>query len=494
MHASSTIALARAAAVCSATVIACTGPGTSFASAQGIRQAGVSTTPAPASALSASIEITASGGAEVGGYVSASGPNPITKYHIDFGDGMSVDQTGQGFHHVYVATEYWQVTVTVTDSTGATAVASAPFQAVVPSTLTRVAGDTRYDTSTAVSQRMWANVSGDAQGLRPAHAVVLASGENFPDALAGVPLAEYKQGPLLLTEAGRLTDTTNWEIRRVLPTGGTVYILGGAKAVSPAIDATLRQEGYQVVRYGGASRYETALIIAKQGLDDPSHIIVATGQNYPDALAAGPAATGGPETMEGKPAAIVLSDDGTVSDPATAAYIRKKFTPSNLGAEPGVIAVGYQAAIATVRLMGMGFPQEVVKPGSTIVSAWGGYATTGASVIYIAGTDRYVTAAGLIGFDHPTGGLASADPYIGVASGAGFADALTGGAQLASLHGILLLTAPGYIPDITLTNTLGTVPQQAQYKTYTAEVFGGVQAVSQPVEDQLAALMVAKEQ
>ena len=52
-----------------------------------------------------------------------------------------------------------------------------------------------------------------------------ASGTGFADAPAGVPLAACKQGPLLLTDPTALTKTTENEIKRVLPAGGTVYAL-----------------------------------------------------------------------------------------------------------------------------------------------------------------------------------------------------------------------------------------------------------------------------
>lgn len=120
--------------------------------------------------------------------------------------------------------------------------------------------------------------------------MVLARGDQAPDALAGVPLAAHVHGPLLLTDPSTLDRATSAEIARV--TGGpapdkTVYILGGNAAVSPSIESGLRAAGYHVVRYKGDDRYGTARAVAS-AFGSTSHVIVATGEDFPDALAAGP--------------------------------------------------------------------------------------------------------------------------------------------------------------------------------------------------------------
>jgi putative cell wall-binding protein len=444
--------------------------------------------------LSAQVVITGSTDGTVTGLVAASGPNPVTNYHVDFGDGTTVNQSSPAFRHVYHATWWYQVTVTVTDSSGATVTATATnVRTTVPSTMRRVSGATRYDTSTAVSQQVWADAADDQTDRRAAHAVVLASGANFPDALAGVPLAAYKQGPLLLTEPQRLTDTTAQEIHRVLPEGGTVYVLGGPSAVSPDVAAKLSGDGYHVIRYGGATRYQTALIIAKQGLDNPAHVIIATGTDYPDALAAGPAATGG-LSSGGKPAAILLSDGATVDDPATAAYIRSKLVPYQTTGPLNVTSIGWSATLAGLAMIGV--PKYVIdseiKPGTPKQPGNSAWSAESGSIAFIAGIDRYTTAEGAAIEDPGPNCCAPQDPFIGYASGDGFADALTGGAAMATLHGRLLLTAPNSVPTATTALFPGPA-DQVKYDTYTATVFGGTQAVSQGVEDRLAQVLEATE-
>ena len=66
----------------------------------------------------------------------------------------------------------------------------------------------------------------------------------------------------------------------MLPTGSTVYVLGGPAALSPTVDAQLRGLGYQVTRASGASRFDTAVAIAHL-LGDPT-VIFDSPQPAPD--------------------------------------------------------------------------------------------------------------------------------------------------------------------------------------------------------------------
>ena len=311
-----------------------------------------------------------------------------------------------------------------------------------PIAVSRIAGADRYTTGVAVSQRQWANVGGDATQRAQADAVVLARGDNFPDALAGVPLAKRDRGPLLLTESDSLNPATRAEILRILPKGKTVYILGGNVAVSPTVEKQLHDLGYTVQRFGGADRYGTALDIANRGMGSPHQVIVATGLNFPDALAAGPLAAG-----EGN--AILLSDGKTL-DAATKAYIA--------GAQRK--ADGSPDATFHVNAVG----GDAVK------------AVAGFKANPLMGADRYATAAAVarqFATDMPV-------TQFGVATGMQFADALTGGAYLANAGQPLILTDPaGLSPaDVPL---LGTFRNQIS----AISLFGGPKAITQTVMDQI---------
>jgi subtilisin family serine protease len=125
--------------------------------------------------------------------------------------------------------------------------------------------------------------------------VVLTRPDQFADGLGGSSLA-YGVGPVLFTPStGSLEPATEAEIDRVLPTGGRVYVLGGTFAVPTAVDDRLRSLGYDVVRLGGTTRYDTARLVAAEtlrrvaelGFEVPTRALVVTGHNWPDAVVAG---------------------------------------------------------------------------------------------------------------------------------------------------------------------------------------------------------------
>ncbi len=255
----------------------------------------------------------------------------------------------------------------------------------------RLAGATRIGTAIAISQNGFA-AAGSAKG------VVLARSDTgqFADALVGAALAAAKGGPLLLTPSGSLDPGTLAEIRRVLPAGAPVYALGGTGAISPAVAAGLSGAGYVVVRYGGVDRFDTAAIVADQGLGDPATVFEATGLDFPDALSAGAAAAhaGG----------AVLLTNGAAQAAETAAYLAAH-PPSKR------YAVGGQAAAA-----------------DPVASA-------------IFGAVRYATAAQV------AQQLFAAPSTFGAALGTNYPDALAGAAHIGALGGpMLLVAASGPLP------------------------------------------------
>src|SRR5438093_848070 len=174
---------------------------------------------------------------------------------------------------------------------GGTTTTSGPTSCARPSSPTpsgpviRVRGQDRDGTAIAISASQFP--SPDHPGL--AKAALLASDANYPDALAGAPLAIAKDGPLLLTAPSGMNAAVADEISRVAPKGATVYLLGGAAALDPSIDEQVRALGYVPQRVAGPNRFATAVTIAN-ALGDPHEIIEASGRQFADALSAGAAA------------------------------------------------------------------------------------------------------------------------------------------------------------------------------------------------------------
>ena len=136
--------------------------------------------------------------------------------------------------------------------------ATAASAATAP-VVTRISGATRFDTAIAASQDQF-TATGSAK------AVVLARADTYPDALSGGPLAAKVGGPLLLTSSTSLPSSVQAEMIRVLPKGGTVYILGGTSAVSAAVETTITGLGFVVQRLAGASVRSISTSTTKCGI------------------------------------------------------------------------------------------------------------------------------------------------------------------------------------------------------------------------------------
>ena len=170
-----------------------------------------------------------------------------------------------------------------------------------------LAGSNRYTTAIESSRRAFPGGAGT---------VVIATGENWPDALGGSALAGVVGGPILLTPAAALRGDVLDEIRSLEAT--RAIILGGPKAVGPAVETALNAElgSDNVDRIAGSNRYETAELIAQAVFDEGMHSDIAffaTGLDYPDAAAAAPvaAANGWPILLVRPRAACVhRSEDG----------------------------------------------------------------------------------------------------------------------------------------------------------------------------------------
>ncbi len=278
-------------------------------------------------------------------------------------------------------------------------------------------------------------------GAGSARAVVLARSDFFSDALAGGPLAAAEGGPLLLSEGADQSQSidprTLAEIERVLQPGGTVYVLGGTLALPASIDATLSGLGYRVVREAGADEFATALDIAA-ALGDPADVFEATGLDFPDALAAVPAAV----ATHG----AILLTDGATQDPETAAY---------LALHP------YDARFAI---------------GGPLAAAG---ADPGAKAVF--GQDAFGTAAAVASYFFPGASL------FGVANGGTFTDALAGGVFMAS---------GGRLGPILLVDPAGSPPVPSPVAAYLATlkkatpgyVFGGPLAVPDSVLQAIQAI------
>ena len=119
----------------------------------------------------------------------------------------------------------------------------------------------------------------------------VATGQAFPDALAGGAAGAANRGPLLFVEQNGVPVDVRGELDRLDP--GRIAVLGGPAAVSHEVLAQLARYSPRVDRIAGANRYETAAAVARSQFSkvngSVAAVVIATGQNFPDAIAAGAA-------------------------------------------------------------------------------------------------------------------------------------------------------------------------------------------------------------
>ena len=268
----------------------------------------------------------------------------------------------------------------------------------------RIAGPDRIATAAAAARQAFPN--GDAP------AAVLARDDGFADALSGIPLATEAGGPLLLSQTHAVPPDTASALRRLLRPGARVYVLGGTAALAPAVVADLAAAGYDVTRLAGEDRYTTAVEIAREMArlgSDPGRAVLASGERFPDALAAAvPAAAGGWP--------ILLTTPHRLPE-ATAAWLER-------GSVRHVEVVGGTAAIGPEVTLGLPSNVRVRRTG---------------------GANRYDSAAQIARRFPPA---STQDDTAVIASGADHPDALAAAALGAQIGAPLLLSA-AHLPPAT---------------------------------------------
>jgi putative cell wall-binding protein len=297
-----------------------------------------------------------------------------------------------------------------------------------PSVSTRLAGADRLETAVQIAKAYAPGVS----------RVYLANGYNFPDALSAAPAAAHFQAPVLLTAQDSLAPNVAAEITRLAPT--TIVVVGGTGVVSDAVLAQVKaaRPTSTVVRVAGADRYATSRAIALDafGAGAPAAYI-ATGTDFPDALAAGPAAAhfAGPT--------ILVPGSGASLDAATTSLLTTlKVTTARIAGGTAVVSTGIENALKTV-------------PGVTTVKR-------------NSGADRYATAVA-INFD---AFATSSTAYLAV--GTNFPDAMAGAALAGSKN------APIYL-STTACLGAGVSTEMQRLGATSLVLFGGTAVLSDSV-------------
>ena len=293
--------------------------------------------------------------------------------------------------------------------------------------LPRVAGVDRTATAASISASAFPN---------GAEKVFVATGDSFPDALAAGPAAAASGAPILLVRGGDVSQATRDEVARLHPLN--IVVVGGTGVVPESVVVELAKVA-PVERVAGPDRYATAVELTKF-VKAPPVVYVATGLSFADALAGGAAAarSGGVLLLTAKDSLPAVTSDAI-----------KQLKPARIVVLGGTGAVS-PAVEDALRALGVG------------------------TVVRIAGTDRYATAAAVSADAFPAGA-----PAAYVATGQAFGDALAATPAAAVEGAPLLLTAPDALPAATTTEIDRLGPARIV-------VVGGTAAVSEAVMDELA--------
>ena len=298
----------------------------------------------------------------------------------------------------------------------------------------RLAGASRYTTAVEVSESAfpWGG------GVPVAY---VASGVDFPDALAAAPVAGLEGGPILLTPRDALPQEVADEIARLQP--GRIVIVGGEGSVGAGVARRLGDltDG-AVERRAGPTRYETAVEISGSHFNSAEVVYLASGSAFPDALAAAP--------LAGKePGPILLTPRDSL--PGVVEDELRRLNPAK------IVVLGGEGAI-----------------GLAVVERLGKLTT--ARIERLAGQDRFETAVEIAESAFP-----STTPVVYVANGLNFPDALAVAPVALQEGAPILLTQGGSL-------TRDVIDEIARLRPNRITVLGGLSIVSGDVENLLAGM------
>ena len=319
------------------------------------------------------------------------------------------------------------------------------------SVIQRLSGNDRYDTMGEIVEEAYPHASNDST-------VIVASGDNFPDALASSGLSGLANAPVILTNSYRLSARADGQISRLNPT--KVIVIGGESAVSDSVVNQIEKRvarDAKIVRISGDTRRDTANEIFAQAkkqvnanwADDTA--IIATGENFTDAL-------------------------------SISAYAQKNKYPVFLSGKSGLDA-------STVKdIKGYGFTNIVIAGGSaavpnSVIAQLKSAGVSESNIVRLGGATRYQTSLEIAKYASSHGSLQPNTPVF--ATGENFPDALAGGVLAGVKNSPLLLVSPDTAVNHDALNWINSTHMFDN----TAYVLGGTDAVSETVSADIASVL-----
>ncbi len=273
----------------------------------------------------------------------------------------------------------------------------------------RIYGETRYETANAAAREGWSRSSCDV--------VIVASGNDFPDALSATSLAGVYGCPVLLVDAdSEIPSSTAAEIHRL--GAEEVVVAGGTSAVSDMVFSQLEQivGTGNVRRLSGSDRHQTCSNIYNAGAESWSDtcIVVRGYDSCVDAVSIAPYA------FASKSPIFLAQSDGSISDDVKTTITNGEFSKA--------IVIGGDSAVAQSAEQWL-----MDNLGSD-------------SVIRLSGEGRVETSATVARWE--TGSMTTLsvqpdttlgyDKTVVINAWGSFADGLTGGALAGSANSVLV--------------------------------------------------------
>lgn len=311
-----------------------------------------------------------------------------------------------------------------------TSIISFPInKALASSETTRIFGTDRYKTSMAILDCGWESSKN----------LVLASGENYPDALCSVPLAKQLDAPVLLMSRNGVTDELTNKIKQLKVEN--IFIIGGDGSISKIAEAILKEKtNVPIKRLFGNTRYETSVAVANymySNFNMSREVVVSSGLGFADALSIAPIAAR--SNM-----AILLTDKNTFTSNVKSFLDEKEIAKSYIIGGSGVIS------------------ENSIKNYPSPERVWG--------------EDRYTTNINVINRFKSN----SSDFYI--ASGDNFPDALSGAALAAKDSSFIVLTSKS--PSKATINLVSNMASNSS-DINNMVILGGIGVISDKVVEKL---------
>lgn len=297
---------------------------------------------------------------------------------------------------------------------------------------TRISGADRFKTSLAVAKQVIGDGTLDN--------VILANGYGYADALTGATLAKKVNSPIFLIGNPEQNEETLNYIASKLSKNGHIYMLGGSAVMPDSIKSWFIDHGYSadnIKRLGGTNREGTAnAIVNEVSVQSGTPVIIASEENYPDALSMSAVAT-----KNGYPILIVPHN----SLPAYASKYLSTNKPSKVYVAGGTGSINDSVVQSILKASGL----------------------SSSSIERIGGDNRFVTSR-MIG-ERFFGGTNKAT----IANGYNFPDALSGSVFAGKNDSPIILSDQDYDSNTRLyINTLSAKDGQIYF-------LGGTGAISQ---------------